>query len=116
MRGCDLSDEWAAAEGGLERGVIGDAFLCGFVPAAVDFEDVEGLLDGGGAVEDFLVAFAVVDGFEVALFEEVLEEGAGADELVGLGDGEAVTGGVREGGGHGGGVRLAGEVGLELLL
>jgi hypothetical protein len=69
-------------------------------------------VDGGGAVEDFFVAFAVVDGFEMALRDEVIEEGAGADVLMGFGDGEAVDGGEWEGGGHG----LASDVRGEAVL
>jgi hypothetical protein len=92
---------------------VGELAAVGGVPAAVEFEDVEGLVDGGGAVEDFFVAFAVEDGLEVAVLDEVIEEGAGADVLMGLGDGEAVDGGEWEGGGHGLASEVCGEEGLE---
>ena len=55
--------------------------LC-VVPAFVEFEDIEGAFDGGDAEQDGFVAFAVPEGCEAAVFEQVLKEGSAADVFV----------------------------------
>lgn len=58
------------------------------VEAAVEFEGVEREVDGDAAVEDGFVAFALPDGFESVVLDEVLEERAIADVFVGFAGGE----------------------------
>lgn len=68
--------------------------LFGVVPAFVELEDIEGASDGGDAVEDGFVAFAVPEGEESAFLNEVLEEWSATDVVVAFAHGEVAL--VRE--------------------